>query len=620
MGAAAGKKRSIVISFIVFTLILFSGRGLFAQDSETDSLFKAGIEHHKKGIQLYSIGEKKEALKSFDKAASAFKDHLYELQTKVDSLRLIYSGLLGEYPKSPVLHYAMGLCEYLKKRDSVGLAAAKIWFDKAIAIEPDFVFGYNGLASLAGVKQDNAEIIRLYRKILEIEPERLSTAWALSSMLSRNGKNEEADKIRNMVIRIDSASDYSIRSIMDFAREEKSLDAKKQYFDKALRLVKDKWELQSIISTVLRTYQTEAPELAIDYSEKILRKEIGGTDRYNRMRALETMVFVYMNKMKDKEKIMEFSELAYKDDNVRVLADLGRYFADTLKNKELGLKFYNKAYEIASGPTVENVLAFGSGKSSDKFYVQSANRFKYGSMAAAIGKLYYEMKDYSNAEKYLLETIPIYEPEGVNYTHEYLGYTLMDSGRKEEAVKWLVKALAIKYNPECEKKLNELVSDLKSAKTGEELVREERMKTAKPAPAFELPDMNGNMISLASLKGKVVMVDFWATWCGPCVSEIPHLIKLYEKYKDNRDVVFYGIDVNENKTVIDKYMKEKGFSFNVLLGEGTKVQENYQVTGIPTKFLIDREGRIQFKHVGYSAKSDVVAELSKEIDELLKIK
>ncbi|HVF82457.1 MAG TPA: TlpA disulfide reductase family protein [Flavisolibacter sp.] len=147
-----------------------------------------------------------------------------------------------------------------------------------------------------------------------------------------------------------------------------------------------------------------------------------------------------------------------------------------------------------------------------------------------------------------------------------------------------------------------------------------------PAPQFALKDMSGKEVALASLKGKIVVVDFWATWCGPCIASFPGMQKTVNKFKDKSDVVFLFIDTWENDSnrvqkVTDFIAKNK-YSFNVLYddakakeGNDFVVVEDFKVEGIPTKFVIDRNNNIRFKSVGYGGSAEaIVSELSAMID------
>lgn len=144
----------------------------------------------------------------------------------------------------------------------------------------------------------------------------------------------------------------------------------------------------------------------------------------------------------------------------------------------------------------------------------------------------------------------------------------------------------------------------------------------KRAPNFKLKDLNGNVVQLANLKGKVVVVDFWATWCGPCRASFPYLQKVCKKYKDNDDVRIYAINTWERESGVEredkvkKFIKENGYTFTVLLDIDNKVVEKYGVEGIPTKFVIDKKGKIQFEGVGFHG-PEMVDELSMQIELLL---
>lgn len=124
----------------------------------------------------------------------------------------------------------------------------------------------------------------------------------------------------------------------------------------------------------------------------------------------------------------------------------------------------------------------------------------------------------------------------------------------------------------------------------------------KPAPDFELPDVNGKKVRLSDFKGKVIILDFWATWCPPCRAEIPGFIELYNKYKD-KGVVIIGISLDEGgvKDVLP-FMKEFGINYHILIGNYKVTQDYGGIRGIPTTFVIDKKGNIRAKYVGYRPK------------------
>ncbi len=124
----------------------------------------------------------------------------------------------------------------------------------------------------------------------------------------------------------------------------------------------------------------------------------------------------------------------------------------------------------------------------------------------------------------------------------------------------------------------------------------------KLAPNFELPDVNGRKVKLSDFKGKIIILDFWATWCPPCRAEIPGFIELYKKYKD-KGVEIIGISLDEGgvKDVLP-FMREFGINYTILIGNYKVTQDYGGIRGIPTTFVIDKKGYIRAKYVGYRPK------------------
>lgn len=191
---------------------------------------------------------------------------------------------------------------------------------------------------------------------------------------------------------------------------------------------------------------------------------------------------------------------------------------------------------------------------------------------------------------------------------------------------WLKEAYVAKNGNE--KKYDAYLNELKeesATRLKEKLAKE---MLSEPAPLFSLTNLKGETVSLESLKGKVVVLDFWATWCGPCKASFPAMQKAANFYADNKEVAFLFINTLDNKKnlkeVVGKYMADNHYDFNVLFDlpdASTKkcpVKEAYNVKGIPAKFIIDKAGNIRFNPMGFSgSEEETVEELKAMINQLL---
>jgi peroxiredoxin len=134
---------------------------------------------------------------------------------------------------------------------------------------------------------------------------------------------------------------------------------------------------------------------------------------------------------------------------------------------------------------------------------------------------------------------------------------------------------------------------------------------AKPANLdFVIKDMDGRDVNLADYKGKVIMLNFWATWCGPCKYEIPTFVELQDEYRD-RGVVFLGLSVDDPVDKLRPFAAEYKMNYPVLVGEGREdVQDAFgPVWGIPVTFMIGRDGRICKRHMGLATKEQFEREI-----------
>jgi cytochrome c biogenesis protein CcmG/thiol:disulfide interchange protein DsbE len=136
----------------------------------------------------------------------------------------------------------------------------------------------------------------------------------------------------------------------------------------------------------------------------------------------------------------------------------------------------------------------------------------------------------------------------------------------------------------------------------------------KAAPDFELKDSEGRTVKLSDFKGKVVLLNFWATWCGPCKIEIPWFIEFERAYKDQGLVVLGVATDEEGWEVVKPYITEKQVNYRVVMSSPSVEQLYGGVEALPMSFMVDRQGKIASIHTGLVSKSDY----ENEIKELLR--
>jgi thiol-disulfide isomerase/thioredoxin len=144
-------------------------------------------------------------------------------------------------------------------------------------------------------------------------------------------------------------------------------------------------------------------------------------------------------------------------------------------------------------------------------------------------------------------------------------------------------------------------------------------ETSAPVPTFSMSRLDGTVVNSSDFHGRVVVLDFWATWCLPCRREMPELEKLYRRYQGNSKVTFWAVDVQKNGETPEKardFMQKAGYTLPVAFGSEKSLQ-GLPVKEFPSLIIIDTSGRIRLVHTGYDGAEQLQAKLSGEIESLL---
>lgn len=292
-----------------------------------------------------------------------------------------------------------------------------------------------------------------------------------------------------------------------------------------------------------------------------------------------------------------------------------------------GLQFGKSEYE---NPTLEKPVT-----SSEKEWKESRG-FEYGMNLFIHGRILHKNGNAEQAAKELKEAVDLtmdyYPQEALNSLYitvlSELGNHDEIMAASEEFIKtgnssevileklkeaYIAKNNGVKGFDEYMSKYSEMAKELLVAEMKKELINE-------PAPNFTLTDLEGKEVSLSDFKGKNVIVDFWATWCGPCLNSFPGMKLAQEKLEADGSTKF--LFVNTWERVEDKLQNAKDFiaknnyPFHVLMDTENNVVGEYKVTGIPTKFIIDKEGNIRFRSVGFRGNTQKIVD---EIEVMLEL-
>ncbi len=469
------------------------------------------------------------------------------------------------------------------------------------ATYPDLLFTYARLAkqqddqqALAFVKEkaDN------YAKMRRPDEDKLLLAYNLYDLL---GDSDAKDKLEKKILRKFSEGTLAIQKADKDFQELKDLDDKVSFYNNALK----KYDITDRTRNYFDNWLTSIASGFADQND---------WNNYEHYMDLVSNQIQVASNYNNAAWNLAGGSLDGEAKYLEVAKRLSKKSLDIIMAEQKSLSHKPAMYTDTEW---KKNMEYSFGMYSDTY---ALIQFKLGNTQEALKYQELACKTSDWNDKEMNERYAVYHEKALNnpVETEKILTQLIIEGKASEKMKEQHRRLFLANNTlesAYEKLIEQLNWRVKSAMKEE--LKESMMN--EPAPAFALKDLAGNMVSLESLKGKVVVLDFWATWCGPCKASFPGMQNAVNKFASSDDVVFLFVDTWErsaDKTKNAKdFIESKGYKFHVLIDEDNKVVESFGVSGIPTKFIIDKNGNIRFKSVGFSGDNDaLVDEISMMIE------
>lgn len=495
---------------------------------------------------------------------------------------------------------------------------------------------YGNMPQQAQRRTDFGKTMELLRKELELYPDNFQAKVALNSISYEQKKIDSAAYYKKVHELLASSFDNSVESFVLSAVRMYATVGMKEKGDSLSTAFVQKYPTSSLaeeqeVAALSALVQDGAkfPQAAKAFLSKFPANE------YREQIQIAAITHLLNAQQIDAaEKFLEDikfpSPMAY--------AQIARVYSAADSTMEDAAEVAALALEIARKPAIETKPSHLA-----EYEWSDQTDITLGTVLDVYGQIEMKMHRNDRAISALSEMVRVLGDNTTAPQYEHLMQALINAGRLKDAYSIASNAISASqpndYIMSEHKKLFQAVAE-ERAKTGgkpenyddalaklQQQAKESRVRklssqrlNMEPIEGM-LTTLDGKEVKLEDFKGKVVMIDFWATWCGPCVKSMPSLQEVYDKYRNNDKVQILVVNVwertKERKEVAGKFIESSKYTFPVFLDLEDDVVKKFGVTGIPTKFFLDQQGRVQYKDVGFKNADEFKEYASSIIDLML---
>ena len=466
--------------------------------------------------------------------------------------------------------------------------------------------------------------------------------WGLKRAYEKaEQESEAANLLQQIYERFRSDPDNGGLALYELADSLENQDEKVRLWNRFIEDYPAGPNIVHVYDYLLEHYVETDPEKAEALARECLEKEALPGDKRLRNYAYQALFdLVWKSGEAEKEARLVEELLASGYPNPMAYTQVSVHYAKEGQT-ELAIRFLERALDFANPESVHGTVLFTSGKPRREMLEEVGEQVRTG-VSYELGELLNKNRRHREAITVLLPVVGIWDDLG-DRIHLVLADAYEATGQHQEALKHYASSLVDYLHDPARKPLESLYAKVHGSIEGlnqyvldhvtqprtkgsvaisaptalslDEAILRARGLSSGEAPEFDLETLGGESVRSADLKGKVVVLDFWATWCGPCVQELPQFQATVDRWADRPEVVFLAVSVDDDDDVVRRFMKRNEYDFPVAR-DGT-VDDDFGVSALPTIVLIGREGRIQYRHVGFDTEVDLTRKLSDEIDFLL---